>query len=261
MTETLSDHAPSFSTKEQDVDELEAEDLPDPQSLPEIRIYSHSTLFYWWPVWVAGFVMAAITYFKGGTIELDNVRQEWFHPSAGVGVTYVLILLLVILFTNVKFRGIYSVVLLLSVALITALIALWGWWDELAALIPQLSVHMNMGFYLVFSSVLFVMWCLQFFVFDRLIFWRVRPGQMTEEHVIGGGEKSYDSRGMLFEERGDDFIRHGILGLGSGDLVLITSGAKEETIYIPNVTFANAKVRSVQKLIAIKPDELLNKTD
>ncbi len=30
----------------------------------EIVIISHSTLFYWWPVWVTGYVMAALTYFN-----------------------------------------------------------------------------------------------------------------------------------------------------------------------------------------------------
>src|SRR5579864_7177538 len=31
----------------------------------EMRIYSHSTIFYWWPVWVIGYVMAAITFAEG----------------------------------------------------------------------------------------------------------------------------------------------------------------------------------------------------
>jgi hypothetical protein len=31
----------------------------------EITIISHSNLFYWWPVWAIGFLMAAITYFQG----------------------------------------------------------------------------------------------------------------------------------------------------------------------------------------------------
>src|ERR1043166_4181534 len=31
----------------------------------EFRIYSHSTIFYWWPVWVVGYVMAAITFAEG----------------------------------------------------------------------------------------------------------------------------------------------------------------------------------------------------
>jgi hypothetical protein len=33
--------------------------------LNQVTIISHSNLFYWWPVWVVGFVMAIITYFEG----------------------------------------------------------------------------------------------------------------------------------------------------------------------------------------------------
>ena len=29
----------------------------------EIVIISHSNLFYWWPVWLAGFILAGVTYF------------------------------------------------------------------------------------------------------------------------------------------------------------------------------------------------------
>lgn len=232
-----------------------AEELPDPSRLPELIIYSHSTLFYWWPVWLTGFIMAAITFFRGGTIELDNVRNEYFHPSSGLGVTFVLILLLVIIFTNVKLRGIYSLAMGLGVAFLAVLFAWLGWWDNIFAFIPRLSVHMNLGFYLVFSTLLFVIWALSFFVFDRLTFWRIRPGQLTEERWIGGGEESYDVRGMLFEQHGDDFFRHKILGLGSGDLQLNLTGAKSATIEIPNVMFAEKKVKTIQTLVAIKPDD------
>src|SRR5436853_5336854 len=48
----------------------------------EIRIVSHSTLFYWWPVWALGFLMALVTLFShqymvtvpAGTTVLDNVN-------------------------------------------------------------------------------------------------------------------------------------------------------------------------------------------
>src|SRR5437868_7790722 len=30
----------------------------------EIIVYRHTTLFYWWPVWAFGFIMAIITYFS-----------------------------------------------------------------------------------------------------------------------------------------------------------------------------------------------------
>src|SRR4051812_48390587 len=29
----------------------------------EMVLISHSTMFYWWPVWLCGFIMAGITYF------------------------------------------------------------------------------------------------------------------------------------------------------------------------------------------------------
>jgi len=31
----------------------------------EVTVVSHSTLLYWWPVWVCGFIMAALTYLDG----------------------------------------------------------------------------------------------------------------------------------------------------------------------------------------------------
>ena len=31
----------------------------------EVRIYAHSALFYWWPVWICGYIMALWTYFDG----------------------------------------------------------------------------------------------------------------------------------------------------------------------------------------------------
>jgi len=47
------------------------------------------------------------------------------------------------------------------------------------------------------------------------------------------------------------------LGLGAGDLRLITTGAKKATIDIPNVTFAERKVKLIQNLVAVKPDDLI----
>lgn len=239
----------------------DAPELPDPSKLPSIRIYSHTTLFYWWPVWVAGYVMAIFSYLQGGVIELDKVRHEWFHPSSSIGLIFVVILLFVIVFTNIKMRGIYSIAFMISVALIVVTIALMGWWGEILRIIPYISIHMNMGFYLVFSTALALIWAFVFFVTDRLVYWRVRPGQLTEERILGGGEESYDARGMLFEQKGDDFFRHRVLGLGAGDLKLITSGAKKETINIPNVLFAERKVEAIQKLIMVEPGRFLAEAD
>ena len=235
----------------------EPDELPSPEGLPEVKIYSHSNLFYWWPAWVTGYAMAALSYFRGGVIELDEVRNEFFHPSSTPGFTYVIILLTLIFFTNVKLRGVYSIVLILAVALIATVFALLDWWDDIFSVLPLLSVHMNFGFYIVFSTGLMILWLLMFFVFDRFVWWRIRPGQMIEERLIGSGEKSYDAKGMLFQQRSEDLFRHKLIGLGAGDLVLMTGGARKEDISIPNVLFVERKVRSIQRLIAVKPDDLL----
>ena len=103
--------------------------MPHPAALQEIN--SHSTLLYWWPAWALGFVFAPL-----------NAGQEKFlataegsQPSSALGLTYLSILLLLIVFTNVRLRGIHSVVTLLTVAFVAVLLAWFGWWDDVAKLI------------------------------------------------------------------------------------------------------------------------------
>ena len=227
--------------------------------MPEIRIYSRSNIFFWWPLWLTGYVLAAITYLGGQRLALSNGSTILVHPNTGLGISFIVILTLIMMLTNVRLRGIYSVVGLLVMAFVTVLFAWLGWWDSIFSLIPQLTVYMNFGFYATFSTLLLAIWALRFFFFDRLVFWRVRPGQLTEEHLIGGAEQSYDTRGMLFEQRGNDFFRYGF-GFGASDLLLITTGARKQEIDIPNVLFAKHKIRDMQRLIAIKPEEALAKT-
>jgi hypothetical protein len=191
---------------------------------------------------------------------LLNAGQEKFlataegaRPSSALGLTYLSILLLLIVFTNVRLRGIHSVLALLTLAFIAVLLAWFGWWDDIAKLIPYLSVHMNSGFYLVFSTGLLIIWLMMFFVFDRLTYWRIRPGQMTEEHLIGGGAESFDTNGLRFQKLSSDFFRAS-LGLGAGDLKATTTGERGTTIEIPNVIFVGRKVHAIEKLISVKPE-------
>jgi len=219
-----------------------------PSVRQEIKIYGHSTLLYWWPAWAFGFLIAGL-----------NAGQERFlatapgaQPSSALGLTYLAILLLLIVFTNVRLRGINSVVALLGVAFIAVLLAWLGWWDDIAKLIPYLSVHMNTGFYLVFSSGLLIIWLLMFFVFDRLTYWRVRPGQMTEERLIGAGAESFDTNGLRFQKPGSDFFR-AALGFGAGDIKATMPGEHGAAIELANVLFVNRKVHAIEKLISVKP--------
>jgi hypothetical protein len=222
--------------------------------VPEVRLYSHSSLFYWWPVWLIGYVFALLSYFQGVKVTIGT-HDVWMHPSKNLGVLYTVVFTLVVLITNVTLRGLMSVLVVVSCMFLAVLFAWMDWWETIMSWLPYLAMYMNVGFYVFFSTALFICWAAAFFVFDRTTYWRIRPGQMTFERVIGGGERSYDTRGMVFEKNLVDFFRHTILGLGSGDLRIKTSGAHTEEIYIPNVMFVHSKVAEIQRLIAIKPVE------
>ena len=117
------------------------------------------------------------------------------------------------------------------------------------------KIHLNLGAYLCFSMLMFITWALTVFIFDRMTYWRIKPGQITFEYVFGSGSKSYDTDGMVLEKHRDDLFRHWLLGLGSGDLEIQTTGAHHDRIDVPNVLFIGSKVEVIQRMIAIKPEE------
>src|SRR5438874_139705 len=114
-----------------------------PSPPTEIKLYSHSTLFYWWPVWLLALILAALTAFQGTTMVIvrdkelapeDKVKIEKQQDGTdkatlqgpttlaepdkphlkvtthrGYGVLFVMILLVVIFITNVPLRGMWSV--------------------------------------------------------------------------------------------------------------------------------------------------------
>jgi hypothetical protein len=220
-----------------------------------VYVYSHSQFLYWWPVWVIGYIMAFLTWLGGEKVVVGGT-EVWFHRSKNVGVLFTLTFFLVILITNVSLRGLASVVAILAFAFTALALAYFGWWEDVFAWMGMVSIYMNMGFYVFFSTLVLLVWAFSVFVYDRMSYWRVTPGQMTYEHVIGGAAKSYDTRGMVFEKHRQDLFRHWVLGLGSGDVQISTTGAKRETLNVPNVLFVDSKIGEIQQMIAAKPDEV-----
>lgn len=266
---------------------------PPPPPLPagghrqEIIIYGHTALFYWWPVWFFGYLFAIATWIgdyrvaiipshstyddtakvinvadKNGKASLDketaainesNQFRERMHVSSTYGILYLFILLLVILITTVPLRGVSSLVVIVSAALIIVSISALGWWDVIFSAFGKLRIHMNMGYYVFFSTVLFIIWAAVFFGYDRMNYWRVTPGQITHKVIFGGGERSFDTEGLAFTKLRDDLFRHLILGLGSGDLMMDpmkAGGASKEELSIHNVLFISSKLQQIDKLIS-----------
>ena len=179
----------------------------------EVRIYSHSNLFYWWPVWVCGFIMAIWTVIDGHRLaivpadtKLEQVGDNYVlqtkgklspdHPfervarNSRLAVIFVVILLLVILITSVPLRGLWSVVVIITIVLMAIILALADWWDKIFESIGNLHMHANLAFYIVMSTSLLIMWLISVFFFDRQTYMIFTPSQLARlygNRVRGNG--------------------------------------------------------------------------
>ncbi len=223
------------------------------ENRPSVTLISHSPVIYWWPAIIAAFAVGIVTYLQGAHLPGDS-SGSFVHPSNNPGLIFISTLILLIIFTNAKLRGIYSVLTIAIVAFVIVLFAWLGWWDAILDFIPQLSAKANTGFYTVFGTILLIVWLAAFFIFDRLTFWRIYPGQIVEERIIGGASNSHDTERLIFEKQDRDLFKHGLLGLGAGDVRMIAAG--RDPIYIPNVLFIEGKIRKAQELVVLNPEKL-----
>jgi lysylphosphatidylglycerol synthetase-like protein (DUF2156 family) len=192
--------------------------------------------------------------------EIEQRKEvfERIHPSKNLGVIFTVVLFIVILITNVPLRGLSSAIAISVILLITVVFAWLEVWERIFQWLGQLNIHMNMGFYVFFSTALLIAWILVTFVYDRMSYWRITPGEITLEYVFGGGQRSFQTEGMAFEKLRDDLFRHWVLGFGSGDMIMhpMQAGlANREDLAIHNVLFVGSKLRQIQSMIAARPDE------
>jgi len=220
----------------------------------EVRIYSHSMLFYWWPVWVVGYLLALVTLIQHQVTDFGDT-QVLVHPSRNLGVIFTFTFLLVMLMTHFAVRGVASVTVIITAIAVTLFLAWMGWWDTVLRTIGNLAIYMNLGFYVFFSTALFLVWAFEAFVMVRFDYYVVRPGQLVHYTFLGGGEETYDTRGMSVIKMRDDLFRHWILGLGSGDMHVAATGARSANFVIHNVLFVGHKLEKIQQLVAMKPDD------
>ena len=267
----------------------------------EIRIISHSTLFYWWPVWAVGFLMALLTLIDGHVMAIVPAHTKAYRsmavegsgvtvkdrdilvvpqdahllpnkpekpgdllgapedPHVGIaashsyGVMFAIVLLLVTVITNVPLRGLWSVFIIAVSLLLTIIFWQAGWWESIFRFFEWLSINMNFGGYVFISSGLFAVWLLTFLFFDQQIYMVFTPGQLRVRTEIGGGETAYDTAGMTVQKQRSDLFRHWVLGLGSGDLIVNTSGAQAQHFDLPNVLFIGRKVKKIEDMLREKP--------
>jgi len=220
----------------------------------QMTVFSHSPLLYWWPVWVTGYILALITYLEGQVVHFNNIDVV-IHPSKNLGVIYTMVFILVVVLTNATVRGLASAMVITVILALTFLFAYLGWWEDIFRAVDRLAVFMNLGFYVFFSTAVFLIWILGVFVFDHMEYWIFRPGQVVHQMVFGGGSRSYDTRGLSVYKLRNDLFRHWILGLGSGDIHMTTQSNGGQEFILPNVLFVGRRLTAIQELVAMKPDE------
>jgi cation transport ATPase len=266
---------------------------PTSKANREIKLISHSNLFYWWPVWFFAFVFAIWTGVEGNRLaivphtadvkvtqtaqntryELDYTTPKKYVPDAEtasetakaekvykarvsdkawLGSLFVLILVLTVVITNVPLRGLWSFMVIVLVVVIALLITLFHAWDDIFSLIGGLHIYINMAGYLFIGGAILLVWAVATYIFDRRAYIIFTPGQVKVCDHIGAAVRTFDTVGMTFEKQRDDLFRHYILGFGSGDLIVRTSGAERQEIKIHNVLGIGWKLKQVEDVIREK---------
>src|SRR5262245_30721483 len=109
-----------------------------------IKVYQHSDLIYWWVVWAYGYFCALLTYLQGRPVVLsDDGRKVLFHPSAWLGISFVVLALFVLIFTNARARGVKSLVLFLLLLVIGFGVQILQGWGGLLSYFALLFVYIN----------------------------------------------------------------------------------------------------------------------
>ncbi|WP_020465585.1 hypothetical protein [Singulisphaera acidiphila] len=88
----------------------------------QVIVYGHSAVFYWWPLWVTGYIMALLTWQHHDQVMIGN-RPELFHPSRDLGVVYTLLLFLLIVITSTNVRGMRAALIIVGLSFVALLFA------------------------------------------------------------------------------------------------------------------------------------------
>ncbi len=181
-------------------------------------------------------------------------QDPYLHasPHKSYGVLWTTVLMLVIIITNVPLRGMLSFVIIMLVVLLSIIFYLAGWWEGILTALDRLDIRMNAGGYLFVSSLLFLIWLFTVIFFDRTVYMVFTPGQFRVQTEIGGGSQVYDAVGMTLQKKRSDLFRHWVLGLGSGDLIVKTSGAQAHQFEMDNVLFITKKVQMIEDMLKKK---------
>lgn len=217
-----------------------------------LEFYGHSQFFYYWVIWVVSLLFAVITRLTAQevTMNLPNAAKTkvLISTAPGLGLAFLILLIAVILFTSVNIRGVMAALVGTSFVIIGMVFNILGWWGPILRWLGNFNFFLSYHFYLFFGVTMGLFWFLIVFIFDRRHYIRFSPTQMTFVQEIGDGEKIFDTTGLVFDKQRDNFFQHFVLGFGSGDLKITTSGGQKDVIHFPNVLFISKRIADIHRI-------------
>jgi hypothetical protein len=199
------------------------------QSAGQLTVYWHSPMFYWWPVWVMGLVMAAWTFWEDhqvalfpegtqlieGKLAAPEGRQLVVPQDPPIrmtasrvpGAIFVLTLIFTIYSVGGPLRAPWYF-FMTALAAAVAFAGLWlGAWPEAFEAIAWTRIYINAGGYLAISAAVLAYWLLFVLVLDPWTCVEFSERQIRIYRAIGEAVEVYDAGGVFFEKRPYDWVR------------------------------------------------------
>jgi len=96
--------------------------------------------------------------------------------NKNLGVLFSITLLLVLTITNIPLRGMWSVVVIITVIMLSIIFWLAGWWETIVTQFHYLDIRINAGGYFLISLFLLGVWLVALLFFDRQTYMVFEPG-------------------------------------------------------------------------------------
>ena len=232
-----------------------AEAAAPAEALGGIKVYEYSDLVYWWAIWFAALVCIVITQVGGESIQIGDKSLK-VHTNPWVGIGFLVVMFSTLIFTQLRARGLYAIILLMAAAIIGLVVHITLGWTVIFDQFTLIKVHMNLAFYVFVFAVSFVIWLYTAVIHARLTYGLIRPGEVGWYSPLTGQFESFRPINFQVVKRSDDIIVHkilglGFLGLGTGDIDVrfsLPGGGSQHHVF-RNVWRPTAKIARMDRLI------------
>jgi hypothetical protein len=219
------------------------------------RLYEYSDLVYWWAIWFAALVCIVLTVVAGESIQIGDKALK-VHTSPWVGIGFLAVMFSTSIFTQLRARGLYAIILLMAAVIIGLVVHITMGWTVIFDQFTLIKVHMNLAFYVFVFVVSFAIWFYTAIIHARLTYGLIRPGEVGWYSPLTGQFETFRPINFQVVKRSDDIIVHkilglGFLGLGTGDIAVtfsVPGGGSQHHVF-RNVWRPTAKIARMERLI------------